>query len=281
MPSLRARAPLDLDLEDHLIFGLTPVRFGYLAVGALAAYTLGGHAPGPLGLPLALLSIGVAAAFAWLRHQGRPLDAWLLDIAVHARRNLEVEVDPVVLRRIRAPLRRQQLRTIAVSGTEPGAGSTTVALELGAALALKGRAVAMRPAPAAGVAGRRLRPDGGRQDSECVILDLGSRLRAARVDLSLVVVPGAPATPVAPPSDRVRARHVEVIANRAGSETAGTRFAIPEDPAVPLAQAAGEAVILQFPASPAAAAFRRLADAVDPARAGPWQPDASEAPPAG
>src|SRR5207302_8992265 len=97
MPPLRARVPLDLDLEDHLIFGLTPVRFGYLAVGALAAYTLGAHAPRPLALPAALLLLGLAAALAWVRWQGRPLDAWLLDVAIHARRNLEVEVDPVVL----------------------------------------------------------------------------------------------------------------------------------------------------------------------------------------
>ena len=296
MPPLRARAPLDLDLEDHLIFGLTPVRFGYLAVGGLAAYTFGGHAPGPLGLPLAVLVVAIAAAFAWLRYQGRPLDAWLLDVAIHARRNLEVELDPVVLRRIRAPLRRRPLRTIAVSGTEPGAGSTTVAVELGAALALKGRTVAVRPAPGAGAASARLRLDGAGahqasglrvtagaapRGSECVILDLGSRLRAGRADLSLVVVPGAGAVPSQPPPVRVRARHVEVIANRVSAESDGDRLAIPDDPALPLAQAAGEVVILEFPASRAAAAFRRLADAVDPARPGPWQPGSSEVPPAG
>lgn len=282
MPPLRARAPLDLDLEDHLIFGLTPVRFGYLAVGGLAAYTFGSHAPGALGLPLAAMVAAVAAAFAWVRYHGRPLDAWLLDIAIHARRNLEVELDPVVLRRIRAPLRRPSLRTIAVTGTEPGAGSTTVAVELGAALALKGRAVVVRPAPAAGAASARLRldrPTG--QDAECVVLDLGTRLRARRADLSLVVVPGAVALPATAPLSRVRARHVEVIANRADPMAAGGRLAIPEDPAVPMAQSDGEVVILQFPASRAAAAFRQLADAVDPARPGPWQPGSSEVPPAG
>jgi hypothetical protein len=292
MPPLRARAPLDLDLEDHLIFGLTPVRFGYLAIGALAAYALGGHTPGALGLPLALLLLGIAAAFAWLRWHGRPLDAWLLDVAIHARRNLEVEVDPVLLRRIRAPLRRSlPLRTIAVSGSAPHAGATTVAVELGAALAMKGRRVTVRPQRVPGVplstnasgvhAGSGLVVSRAvPADSECVIFDLGARLAARRADLALVVVSGSrPSAPV--PPERRRAKHVEVIANRAGRELPGVTHAIPEDASVPAAQDAGEAVILQFPGSRAAAAFRRLADAVDPAGPSPWPPGSSEVPPAG
>ena len=293
MPSIRARAPLDLDLEDHLIFGLTPVRFGYLAIGALAAYTLGGHAPGPLGLPLALLLVALAAAFAWVRWHGRPLDAWLLDLAVHAHRNLEVELDPVVLRRIRTPARRRTRRTIAVSSSEPGAGATTVAVELGAALALKGRVVSLRPdagpvrvrLDGAGVhqpTGLRVAAGKPQRDTECVIVDLGARLRARRADLSLLVIPGsrAPAGSSAL-SERVRSAHIELIANGGTAEAAGVRHAIPQDPAVPLAQEDEEPVILQFPTSRAAAAFRRLADAVDPARPGPWQQGSSEVPPAG
>jgi len=295
MPPLRARAPLDLDLEDHLIFGLTPVRFGYLAVGALAAYTLGSHAPGPLGLPLAVLLLSLAAAFAWLRWQGRPLDAWLLDLAIHARRNLEVEFDPVVLRRIRAPMRRSKQRTIAVSATHSGAGATTVAVELGAALAMKGRLVSLRPQPGAAGPEVRLRLDArgvhqrsglhvsdrhAQPGAECVILDLGARLRARRADLSLVVVGKRG---VAEPASRSRARsaHVEVIANRVDPNSPARRLAVPEDAAVQLAQDAEESVILQFPTSRVAAAFRDLADAVDPGRPGPWQQSASEVPPAG
>ncbi len=295
MPPLRARAPLDLDLEDHLIFGLTPVRFGYLAVGAVVAYALGGHAPGALGLPLAAILLAVASAFAWVRWQGRPLDAWLLDVAVHARRNVEVELDPVVLRRIRAPLRRPKHRTIAVSAAEPGAGSTTVAVELGAALALKGRRVSLRPEPAAGSAGARLRLDEAGihaasglhvaadplPDTECLIVDLGARLRARRADLSLVVVPGSRTSAAPAHARRIRSAHVEVITNRCDGDRLLGAPCIPEDPAVPLAQEAAEPVILQFPMSRAAAAFRRLADDIDPTRPGPWQQRSSEVPPAG
>ena len=306
MPPLRVRAPLDLDLEDHLIFGLTPVRFGYLAVGGLAAYALGAHLPGPFGLPVAAFLLALAAAFAWVRWRGRSLDAWLIDLAVHAHRNLEGEIDPVVLRRKRTPLRRgaarrlaprtkASVRTIAVSGTEPGVGATTLAVELGTALALKGRRVSLRPAPGDGADSARLRlsPAGVHAesglhvaagevavDSECVILDLGSRLRAARADLSLVLVSGGGA-PAQPPRPPVRAGHVEFIANRAGHEPwPGARW-IPEDPAVPLAQDQKEPVILQFPTSRAAAAFRRIADDVDPSRTGPWLRDDSGVPPAG
>jgi len=305
MPPLRVRAPLDLDLEDHLIFGLTPVRFGYLAVGGLAAYTLGAHLPGPLGLPVAVVLLALAAAFAWVRWHGRSLDSWLIDLAVHAHRNLEVEIDPVVLRRIRAPLRRSvpprvthppraPVRTIAVSATEPGAGATTLAVELGAALALKGRRVWLRPEPGTGAAAARLRltAEGahdasrllvaadGPAEPECVILDLGTRLRAQRADLSLVVVPGSRA-PGRAPRPPVRAAHVEVVANRAAAEPwPGARW-IPEDPAVPLAQEQLEPVILHFPASRAAAALRRIADDVDPSPPRLWPRDDSVVPPAG
>ena len=71
-----------------------------------------------------------------------------------------------------------------------------------------------------------------------------------------------------------------MISNRTERFEAGSH-SIPEDAAVPLAQEAAEPVILQFPTSRAAAAFRRLADAVDPSRPGPWQQEDSEVPPAG
>jgi hypothetical protein len=289
------RAPLDLDLQDQLMFGLTPARFGYLVGGVLGALTLGTRTPRPLAVPLALLSALLAAAFCWVRWQGRPLDAWLLDATIHAGRNFEVEIDPVLLRRIRAPLRRQSRRTIAVSALEPGAGSTTVATELGTALALKGRRVVLRESSAGSLASSRLRLDGtGRHalsgltvcrkagpEDECVILDLGTRLTAARVDLSLLVIGDDQGLDSPIPRRRQRSAHVEVISNRSAAPARAGRFAIPDDPAVGLAHAAQEPVILMFPSSRAAGAFHRLADAVDPSRPGPWHLGSSDVSPAG
>jgi hypothetical protein len=86
---MHARVPQDVDLEDRLIFGLTPTRFGYVvvaALGALALWRAGGQPPWLPGLPCLLLLAG-GASLAWGRWQGRPADRWLADLAVHGVRN--------------------------------------------------------------------------------------------------------------------------------------------------------------------------------------------------
>jgi len=86
---MRARVPQDVDLEDKLVYGLSPLRFGYLVVTALGALSLWRLEAVPAGLrllPCFMLGAG-GALLAWGRWRGRPLDGWLLDLIVFARRN--------------------------------------------------------------------------------------------------------------------------------------------------------------------------------------------------
>src|ERR1700682_3443408 len=87
-----ARVPLDVDLEDRLLYGLTPMRLAY-AVGALLA----GFAtwsslwvPAPLRAAVALLVIGLGAIVSWGRWRGTPADVWAVDIALFAVRTHRV-----------------------------------------------------------------------------------------------------------------------------------------------------------------------------------------------
>ena len=89
---MRARIPQDVDLEDRLVLGLTPVRFGYLVIGGLAAFCVwnGRWGPVPARLTLALPLLLGGAALAWGRWRGRPLDAWVVDLALFLRANVRV-----------------------------------------------------------------------------------------------------------------------------------------------------------------------------------------------
>jgi hypothetical protein len=91
-----AAVPHDVDLEDRLVFGLTPVRFGYLVIGVLAAVGLCRlhQLPVPVRLVPSLLFAALAAALAWGRWRGRPLDHLALDAAVFCRRNYGLRVAP-------------------------------------------------------------------------------------------------------------------------------------------------------------------------------------------
>ena len=89
-----ARVPQDVDLEDRLIYGLSPLRFGYLviaALGALSLWRVDAVPPWLRAVPCLLL-VGLAAALAWGCWQGRSLDRWLVDLAVFAGRNYRLSV---------------------------------------------------------------------------------------------------------------------------------------------------------------------------------------------
>jgi hypothetical protein len=83
---MRARVPLDVDLEDRLVWGLTPIRLAYAvlaALGAMAVWSMGGMLP-VIRVPLAALILAVGVALAWGRFRGRPADSWLVDLAIFA-----------------------------------------------------------------------------------------------------------------------------------------------------------------------------------------------------
>ncbi|HKC20045.1 MAG TPA: PrgI family protein [Candidatus Dormibacteraeota bacterium] len=86
---MHARIPLDVDLEDKLIYGLTPTRLAYLVIALLAAFaTWSEHwAPTAVRAPAALLIAATGAAAAWGRWRGRAIDGWALDLANYFARN--------------------------------------------------------------------------------------------------------------------------------------------------------------------------------------------------
>ena len=83
---MSARVPLDVDLEDRLLYGLTPTRLAYLIVGLLAAFSLWSTswAPAAVRGTSAIVVALLGAAAAWGRWRGRALDSWLIDIAAYA-----------------------------------------------------------------------------------------------------------------------------------------------------------------------------------------------------
>jgi hypothetical protein len=86
---VHARVPLDVDLEDKLLYGLTPTRLAYLIVGLLAGFAIWSAEWAPTGVRVAA-AIPLAAAgavAAWGRWRGRPVDGWLIDLAVYAVSN--------------------------------------------------------------------------------------------------------------------------------------------------------------------------------------------------
>ena len=83
-----ARVPLDVDLEDKLLYGLTPIRLVYLVVALLAGFALWSS---PWSLPavrvvVGVVVIGVGVAMAWGRWRARATDQWLSDIAIFLTR---------------------------------------------------------------------------------------------------------------------------------------------------------------------------------------------------
>jgi PrgI family protein len=90
---VHARIPLDVDLEDKLIYGLTPTRLAYLVIALLAAFaTWSTHwALSPIRGSIALVIAAVGAIAAWGRWRGRPLDGWAIDLAIYIVGNHRVK----------------------------------------------------------------------------------------------------------------------------------------------------------------------------------------------
>jgi len=79
-----ARVPLDVDMEDRLLYGLTPTRLAYLVVALLAAFSVwSAHwATPPVRGAAAICIAAVGAAAAWGKWRGRAVDSWLADMAI-------------------------------------------------------------------------------------------------------------------------------------------------------------------------------------------------------
>ena len=79
-----ARIPLDVDMEDKLLYGLTPTRLAYLVVALLAGFsTWSAHwATAPARAAVAIGIAVLGASLAWGRWRGRAVDSWLADIAI-------------------------------------------------------------------------------------------------------------------------------------------------------------------------------------------------------
>jgi hypothetical protein len=230
---VRARAPLDVDLEDKLLYGLTPTRLAYLVLALLSAFAVWSSpwAPSPVRAASCLVVAAVGAAAAWGRWRGRAVDAWFGDISLFVINNHRLGWNKGWTTWFQ--LRRQHMseppppegpRAIVVIGRKPKAGASTVAVELAAYLATDGRK--------AGIWSVRA-PTGYDQppSATCVVV-------------SVVVVDGW---------------RVCYLDRGAGPSVAGL---IPEDDCVRQAAALGQATVVAFPDALASRAFRELAEVI-------------------
>lgn len=107
MSAMSARIPLDVDLEDRLLYGLTPTRLAYLVVALLAGFALwsSSWAPLPVRATTTCSVIGIGAIVSWGRWRGRRADVWLVDIASFVIRTRRVKWNakwPALRRRVKA-----------------------------------------------------------------------------------------------------------------------------------------------------------------------------------
>ena len=144
---MRATAPLDVDLEDKLLYGLTPMRLAYLVIGLVAGFALWSSpwAPSLVRAFACSAVVAIGAIAAWGRWRGRAVDGWVADLLLYVISTHRVAVDLHWFGRFRArSTRAAPVRpstgpvTIVVTGRAPKAGATTVAVELAAVLAVKG-----------------------------------------------------------------------------------------------------------------------------------------------
>lgn len=279
-----ARIPLDVDLEDRLLYGLTPLRFAYLALAGVAALAIwsahGAHLA--VRIPVAMLCLGIGAALAWARWHDRSLDAWLVDLAVFLVRNHRVEIDPSALRRRlsrpqraipgRPPdsVRTTRPVTVAVSAVQPSAGIRSVGIELAVTLAGQGNRVAIVDQCGSPRLLSRLgmTAPGIHDASGLTALGAGERSSIAGLEWTIRLIPpgdplGRPDLAVLvadrehPPETNACSR-LRVVVNRSEAGDG----CLPYDPQLPDAQAAGLPLAIRHPEAPFSRAIGRLAASI-------------------
>lgn len=94
-----AKVPLDVDLEDKLLYGLTPMRLGYVVVSLLCGFALWSSrwAPQPVRASACLVVVGAGAAIAWGRWRGRAADSWLSDALMFTTRRYRIAWNETVV----------------------------------------------------------------------------------------------------------------------------------------------------------------------------------------
>jgi hypothetical protein len=234
VPGMRARVPLDIDLEDKLLYGLTPMRLAYLAValvGGLALWS-SAWASSPVRVVCCLAVVATGGIAAWGRWRGRPVDGWVGDISIFVinTRRVAWNIRWMQLLKHRpgrlAPIRPQRGPiSITVAGRAPKAGATTVAAELVACLATKRFAQ-----------------------------DLWS-VKQAPAGHDHVPSASDPLLTVAAVDDG----RLCYLDRGTGPYVAGL---IPEDASVRHARLLNRATVLAFPDAPASRAFRELAEVI-------------------
>jgi hypothetical protein len=83
-----ARVPLDVDLEDRLLYGLTPMRLAYAVGALLVAFAIWSStwAPTPVRGAAASAVIGAGAIVSWGRWRGTAADEWVAHLALFVTR---------------------------------------------------------------------------------------------------------------------------------------------------------------------------------------------------
>ena len=112
--------PLDVDLEDRLLYGLTPTRLAYMVVAILAGFSLwsSSWAPVPVRGLASLACIGMGAALSWGNWRGRAADAWIVDLFLFVARTRRLAWN---LSGLRFPPRKAEVQP---EGAEPEASAS-------------------------------------------------------------------------------------------------------------------------------------------------------------
>ena len=145
------RIPQDLNGEDEFVLGLSVPRLAALLLGMLAAYTiLHLTLPAPLQLAAAGMAALTGAAVAWVRPEGRSLIHWALaavefklgqhiapDAADNDPPHPDMDIDVAAAES--APVYLGGPQVITFFSAKGGTGRTTLATEVAALLAMKGR----------------------------------------------------------------------------------------------------------------------------------------------
>jgi hypothetical protein len=224
---MRARAPLDVDLEDKLLYGLTPMRLAYLVVALVGGFGLWSSpwAPSPVRFVACAVVVGAGAVAAWGRWRGRAVDGWVADLSLFVISAHRLVLDRDWRKALSPVVPGRKPVVIVVTGRAPNAGATTVAVELAACLAVKEfprELWSVREVPA----GHSVKPT-----------TLEPVVSVASVD----------------------AGRVCYLDRGAGPSVAGV---IPEDSLVQQAARSNQATVVAFPEAAASKAFRDLVDVI-------------------